>query len=395
VWGMRYFRQYLYGRKFTVVTDHKPLTWIMNVKDPGSRLLRWRIKLEEHDYEVVYKKGAVNTNADALSRINSLTEEERVLEKKRERVRDEETKAIILYEYHDSPVGHRGMNKTFMEIRKRYEWPNMKRDIENYVKRCKSCQLNKNSSPRCKAPMEITTTARQLFERCALDIVGPTGVTNKGNRYILTFQDELTKFMAATPIPTQDAETVAREFVQNIILKYGIPEVILTNRGAIFLSELFACVCKLLQIKKIQTTAFHPESNGGLERGHKVLVKYLRRYFAEDQRDWDERIACATCVYNVTTYIPTGCSPFELLFGHRARIPSALQAHPTPRYNCEDYVSELRGSLQSAHAIARENVLQSKARSKLVYDKKALRIALHVGIKSSSMKVCEGEGQGS
>jgi len=124
------------------------------------------------------------------------------------------------------------MNKTFREIRKRYKWPNMKREIEKYVRRCKSCQLNKNSSPRRKAPMEITTTSSRPFERCALDIVGPTSVTNKGNRYILTFQDDLTKFMAAIPIPMQDTETVAREFVQNIVLKYGIPEVILTNQGA-------------------------------------------------------------------------------------------------------------------------------------------------------------------
>jgi hypothetical protein len=71
---------------------------------PGPRLLRWRIKLEEYDYEVVYKKGALNTNADALSRIRILTEEGRLSEKKRERVTDEETKATVLYEYHDSPV---------------------------------------------------------------------------------------------------------------------------------------------------------------------------------------------------------------------------------------------------------------------------------------------------
>ena len=70
--GMQYFRSYLYGRKFTVVTDHKTLTWIMNVKDPGSRLLRWRIKLEDYDYEVKYRNGALNTNADALSPISSL-----------------------------------------------------------------------------------------------------------------------------------------------------------------------------------------------------------------------------------------------------------------------------------------------------------------------------------
>jgi len=104
VWGMRYFRPYLHGKRFTVVNDHKPLTWIINVKDPGSRLLRWRIKLQEYDYEVVYKKGALNTNADVLSRINSLTAKG-APEEKRQRVTGEDTKATILYEYHDSPVG--------------------------------------------------------------------------------------------------------------------------------------------------------------------------------------------------------------------------------------------------------------------------------------------------
>jgi hypothetical protein len=53
VWAMKYFRPYLYGHKFKVVTDHKPLTWVMNVKDPGSRLLRWRIQLDEYNYKIV------------------------------------------------------------------------------------------------------------------------------------------------------------------------------------------------------------------------------------------------------------------------------------------------------------------------------------------------------
>ena len=88
VWGMRYFRPYLYGKHFRVVTDPKPLTWIMNVKDPGSRLLRWRIKLEEYDYEVIYRKGALNRNADALSRIGSLQGTKETPEENRERVFD-------------------------------------------------------------------------------------------------------------------------------------------------------------------------------------------------------------------------------------------------------------------------------------------------------------------
>ena len=53
VWQIKHFRPYLYGRKFKIVSDHKPLIWIMSVKDPGSRLLKWRMKLEENDYEIV------------------------------------------------------------------------------------------------------------------------------------------------------------------------------------------------------------------------------------------------------------------------------------------------------------------------------------------------------
>jgi hypothetical protein len=133
--------------------------------------------------------------------------------------------------------------------------------------------------------------------------MGPTGVTNKGNRYILTFQDDLTKFMAAIPIPLQDAENVVCEFVQNIVLKYGIPEVIVTvtDQGANFLSELLASVCKLMQIKKIQRPHFI-QSQRQSRKGHKVLVEYLRHYIAEDQWDWDEWIAYATYVYNMTTH---------------------------------------------------------------------------------------------
>lgn len=70
VWALKKFRPYIYGHKLTVVTDHKPLTWLCNVTDPGARLVRWRLKLEE--YDIVYKPGTLNTNADALSRISTI-----------------------------------------------------------------------------------------------------------------------------------------------------------------------------------------------------------------------------------------------------------------------------------------------------------------------------------
>lgn len=69
VWATNYFRPYLYGTKFHIRTDHKPLVWLFNLKDPNSKLSRWKEKLEEYNYDIEYKAGKINTNADALSRI--------------------------------------------------------------------------------------------------------------------------------------------------------------------------------------------------------------------------------------------------------------------------------------------------------------------------------------
>jgi hypothetical protein len=116
--------------------------------------------------------------------------------------------------------------------------------------------------------MQITTTAEHPFEKCYLDIVGPLPVTLKGNKYILTFQDDLSKYVVAVPLEKQDAETVASAFVEKIVLLYGTPRILQTDQGANFVSEMFKNTCNLLKIKKIQSTAFHPESQGSLERSH-------------------------------------------------------------------------------------------------------------------------------
>jgi len=107
-WATKYFLPYLCWRRFKTVSDHKHLVWVMNVKDPGSRLLRWRIQLAEYDYEITYGPGSQNNNVDALSRIGSVSKEHDISDEF-----DEERKRQILYEFHNSPVGgQRGMKKT-------------------------------------------------------------------------------------------------------------------------------------------------------------------------------------------------------------------------------------------------------------------------------------------
>ena len=81
----------------------------------------------------------------------------------------------------------------------------------------------------------------------------------------------------------------------------------------------------MLRIRKIQTTAFHPESNGGLERSHRVLAEYLRHYVREDQTNWDDWIPYAVYVHNTTVHTSTAYTPFELVYRFKSEVPSALR----------------------------------------------------------------------
>jgi len=85
-------------------------------------------------------------------------------------------------------------------------------------------------------------------------------------------------------------------------------------------------------------------------------------------------------LYNTTTHRTTGYTPFELLFGYKARVPTSLQERQTPRYNY-NYVGELKGRMQAAHAVARDRLVEGKARSKRDYDKGTVQLALKVGDK--------------
>jgi len=91
---------------------------------------------------------------------------------------------------------------------------------------------------------------------------------------VLTFQDSLIKFSKAS-LQTKRQQPSRKKFTTKIVFEHGMPEKILTDQGTNFTSEMFKNTCKLLKIEKIQTTAYHPESNRALERSHRTLAEYL------------------------------------------------------------------------------------------------------------------------
>lgn len=426
VWAVKNFRCYLYGRPFIVYSDHKPLKGAVNIKDTTSRILRLRHKLSEYDYKIEYRAGKYNTNADALSRIPNTSvqclvltraqakNQERNVQKKgsnkstlqeiqnidnnknsREEINSldslsepdsnidiltnpEEIKTI-LRDYHDLPLGgHQGFYKTYQRIKRNFRWKGMLCDIKNYIKKCKLCQKNKQGRT-FKMPMMITDTPRKPFDKTYMDIVGPLEETNQGNKYILTFEDDLTKFMDAIAIPDMEAKTVAKVFVDEIICRYRIPKILVTDQGSNFTSDMFKQVCKFLKIKKVQTTPYHPQSNGSLERSHKSLMEYLRSFNEEYPYTWDDHLRAAMFVRNNSVHTSTKLTPNDCLYGFTARIPNNLKRDPPPIYNDENYFFHIRDKILRAHKIARENLKRSKEISKQHYDKKVFTTQFQVG----------------
>lgn len=153
----------------------------------------------------------------------------------------------------------------------------MTTDVTNFVTKCRTCQLNKVSKVN-KVPMVIATTSSRVFERVFLDIVGPLTTSYFHNKYVLTFQDGLTKYSEAIPLPNQEARTIAEALVTRIICRHGMPESILIDQGSNFLSACMNEIYKPLKIKKLQTSPYHPQTNGALERSHRDLAEYLRNF---------------------------------------------------------------------------------------------------------------------
>lgn len=217
--------------------------------------------------------------------------------------------------------------------------------------------------------MKITSTSQIAFQKIFLDIVGPINpISHSGNKYILTIQDDLTKFTTAIPIPNQEATTVAKAFAESFILNFGCPEEIQTDQGTNFMSHLFKNLCKFLKISKLNSTAYHPQSQGALERFHRTLGEYLRNYCCQDPANWDSWIPFAVFAYNSTPHSQTSYMPFELIFGFKPTLPNSIQKHPDPPYNFDDYCTELKYRLQISWKIAKEHLTKHKQNSKQLYD---------------------------
>lgn len=284
----------------------------------------------------------------------------------------------ILETYHKSLLGgHTGLERMKNTIRRYYNWHGITKDIREYIRKCATCEKTKIST-HTKMPLQISTTATKPFEKIFMDIVGPINpISSENYRYIFTANCDLSKYAIAVPLEDCTAIETARALIHGLILRFGIPKIIVSDNGSNFIAETMKEVTKILKIKKLLTTPYHPQSNQ-VERFHRSLSTYLKAYVQNEDADWAKYLDFAIFTYNNTYNSTTGFAPNELVFGNAFEIPCEITARKIPIYNYDNYAHELRHKLKAMHDLARENIIKRKVENKNYYDGKAKTTGLNL-----------------
>ena len=160
---------------------------------------------------------------------------------------------------HESILGgHQGPRKTSDKVLSEFYWPSCQADITRYCRSCDICQRTIPKGKVGKVPLGDMPVIDIPFQRVAIDIVGPIHPkTEKGNRFIVTLVDYATRYPEAIPLPSIDTTRVAEAMV-DVLSRVGIPSEILSDQGSQFTSDLMKEISRLLSIRHLTTTPYHP-----------------------------------------------------------------------------------------------------------------------------------------
>ncbi len=274
---------------------------------------------------------------------------------------------------HIAPLaGHFGVAKTANRIKRRFFWPGMRHDVGDLCRRCQTCQRVKpKHTPR--APLVPLPVVRTPFSRVAMDMVGPLPPTDEGHRYILTVCDYGTRYPEAFAMKSTTSKDVAEALLE-MFARTGIPDEILTDRGSNFTSELMRELYEMLGIHSIRTSAYHPQTDGMVERFNGTLKSGLKKFIQDYHGQWHKALPFILFAYRETPHTTTGFSPFELLLGRNPTGPLDVlrQEWTGPKSTSTDlvtFVTSVHERLESAAKAATAMEEEAKNQMKTYYDR--------------------------
>ena len=190
----------------------------------------------------------------------------------------------VISRHHDDPlVGHFGIDKTRELVGRKYYWPSLRKDVKNYVKGCDVCLASKAVRHKPYGDLQSLPVPTHRWKDLSMDFVTglPLSADWKGNSYdsILVIVDRLTKMVHYEPVKvTIDAPGLAEVIIDVVVRHHGLPDSIISDRGAIFTSKFWSSLYYFLSIKCRLSTAFHPQTDGQTKRQNSTMEAYLRAF---------------------------------------------------------------------------------------------------------------------
>ncbi|CAM4523472.1 unnamed protein product [Leuciscus chuanchicus] len=223
------------------------------------------------------------------------------------------------------------------------------------------------------APLHPIPAVGEPFEHVIVDCIGPLPRTKLGNQFLLTVMCVSTRFPEAVPLRNITAPAVTK----SLIKFFGLPKVVQTDQGTNFLSKIFRQTMQELGISHSVSSAYHPESQGALERWHQTLKSTLKKFCYDTERDWDEGVPYVLFAVRNAKQESLGFSPTELVFGHSVRGPlkvlkEQLVSRSLPKVNVLDFVSRNRERLHRATSLAKKALALSQEGMKQRFDRKTV-----------------------
>ena len=278
---------------------------------------------------------------------------------------------------HDLPVsGHLGVRKTYNRVLQHFFWPGLKRDVAKWCKECHTCQLGGKPNQNIpQAPLHPIPAFDEPFSHIIIDCVGPLPKTKSQNVYLLTIMCSSTRFPEAIPLRSIKTNTILKALIKFFTL-FGLPKSIQSDQGTNFMAHAFQQEMNQLGIKQYKSSAYHPESQGALERFHQTLKTMIKMYCIENSKDWDEGVPLLLFAVRESVQESLGFSPFELVFGHAVSGPLLLLKEKwldedPEKISVLKYVATFKDRLFRAGQIAKRNLQESQSKMKVWYDRKA------------------------
>ena len=297
--------------------------------------------MEEYDFTVHHRPGKAQTHVDGLNWLPvSLAPPEDTLLHVQVDTEDEARK--LAQELHSAThLGGQALWKLFSD---RYTYKAGRRLCIEVAQSCPQCQLGSDYGHRLKTTGTIQS--RGPWDTLSVDIMGPLPADHR-HEFLIVFVDCYSQYTILVPASNHTASTVSDALLRHVVLYFGTPRRLLSDRGRKFVGDVWGKLMLFLGVQHVLTSPYHPEGNAVNERSHRTMNNMLRAHLLEGTSSmaWVEKVPGLLLTLNAMVHEPHGFSASMVATGREPALPPDLQndACASPSLdNPSDYVEVLR-----------------------------------------------------